>query len=235
MKENQFNEISLSLEDTLISSNITSITTELAETSLDQLLDDGLLKNIPIISILVGLGKTAFNIHNRLFAKKIIYFLSQINNIPQKEREEVIKQIDISGKFRIKVGEKLLYIIDKSDDYKSAEIIAKLFAAFLKKEITYSEFLKASTIVNNIFIQDLVRFVENTDDNYSSSIEDISELLNTGLFNLGMNEVDISVSDQEDYKSREKYQTTVDGGTLRADISDIGKIIKKVLKGQLQN
>lgn len=233
MDKEPFNEVSSSLEETLINSDLTSVTIELAEVSLDQLLNDGLLKDIPILSTLVGVGKTAQNVRNHLFLKKMIYFISQVSTIPQKEREEVINEIDQSQKFRIKVGEKLLYIIDRSEDYKSAEVIAKLFSAFLKRKITYPQFLKTSAIVNGVFFDDLKSFV-NQEKRYTNySLEEIGDLINSGLYDIEVEQISIDVEDQDDHKSNRKYKTYVDGGTLRANISSIGILMQDILKNQL--
>jgi hypothetical protein len=66
----------------------------------------------------IGLGKTAMGIKESLFLKKIIYFISELENISATKRHEMFEKIDNSRKFRTKVGEKLLYIIDKCDDHE---------------------------------------------------------------------------------------------------------------------
>jgi hypothetical protein len=235
MEEKPLNLVSQSLEETLVNSDLTNIGIELAEIPLDKLLDEGLLKDIPIISTIIGIGKTAQSIKNLLFLKKIIYFMSEVGNIPQKEREDVINEIDKSRKFSVRVGEKLLYIIDKSEDHKSAQIVAKLFSAFLKRKITYSQFLKSSMIVNNVFIDDLKRFVNSSRD-FHYRIEDVSDLVGSGLFDIEAEPIDVNVEDQDDYhKSRtsEKYKANVEGGDLKANVSIIGRIIKDVLKNEI--
>ena len=47
----------------------------------------------------------------------------EIKNISATKRRDMINKIDNSGKFRTKVGEKLLYIIDKCEDHEKSQII----------------------------------------------------------------------------------------------------------------
>lgn len=123
--------LATSLTDTLKNSDLQGVTTEWSEVFLDTLLEDGILKDIPIISSIIGIGKTGMKISEMLFMKKLLYFITQVNEIPAHEREKVISEIDNSKSYRIKVGEKLLYIINECDDHEKSEIMGKLSIAVL--------------------------------------------------------------------------------------------------------
>lgn len=127
--------LSNSLEQTLKDSDLQNVTISLAEVFTDSLLEDGTAKDIPIIGTVIGLGKTAIGIKESLFLKKVIYFISELKNVSAAKRHSMIEKIDASGKFRTKVGEKLLYIIDKCEDHEKSQIIARLFSAFLLENI----------------------------------------------------------------------------------------------------
>jgi hypothetical protein len=114
----ELNEYSNSLEETLKDSDLQNVSTGLAEVVLDSLIDDGIAKDIPIISTVVGLGKVALGIKERLFLKKIIYSISELKSIPPKKRKYFVDKINSSGKFRAGVGEKLLFIIDRCEDHE---------------------------------------------------------------------------------------------------------------------
>jgi len=42
-----------------------SATLDIGEVGIDSLLDDGIFKDIPIVNLVMGIGKTAQNIHER--------------------------------------------------------------------------------------------------------------------------------------------------------------------------
>lgn len=227
---NEIKRLSNSFEETLKDSDLQNITTDLAETFSDVLLEDGILKDIPIIGTIIGLTKAAISLNDRLLIKKLIYFISEFNDTDKEKRKKLILEIDKSEKEKIKVGEKLLYIIDKSEDHITAKYIAILFKAFLNEKLTYSEFLRCSTIIQKLFIQDLEYFIE-TDikdiTNYQKGITDIHySLITTGI--CATDNEQISIRDQEDYKMTNKY--VVEGGNLIIYLTDIGEKLKETLK-----
>lgn len=231
---NELNKLSNSLNKTLRDSDLQNVTTNLAETISDSLLNDGILKDVPIIGTIVGLTKTAINLNDRLFLKKIIHFITEIKDVEPHKRKKLIADIEKSEKIKIKVGEKLLYIIDKCDDHISAKYVAKLFNAFLKEEIKYSDFLRGTVIIQKTFIDDLEYFIdtktedlEKTITQYDDTITDIeNSLINSGL--CGMLTDQVSIRDQDDWKMSDKY--IVEGGGLVIYLTDIGHLIKKILK-----
>jgi hypothetical protein len=230
--------LSKSFENTLKDSNLQNVSISLAEVLADSLMEDGVAKQIPIIGTIVGLGKTAIGIKESLFLKKIIYFISEINDISAVKRHEMIDKINESGKFRTKVGEKLLYIIDKCDDHEESQIIACLFSAFLSECISYDEFLRASHVVSQIILEDLKWFVkagwEETDEwkeryglrDDCLTVLEAGNIASTGLVQIVSPE--ITVRDQDDRKMAEPY--IVEGTEFTVEISDIGKMISEILK-----
>ncbi|URW79091.1 hypothetical protein [Xiashengella succiniciproducens] len=224
---NGIKKISNSFGQTLKDSNLQNVSIGIAETLSDSMLEDGLLKDIPVIGTIVGLGKTSIKITDLLFLKKVISFLSELENVSIKDRKKMIDKIDSSEKFRIKVGEKLLYIIDKCDDHENAQYVSKLFAGYLEREIDYPDFLRGAKVIERIYIGDLVDFIK--DDRTVLEPNEIGDYEGTGLYETYTEEV--SVRDQDDWKASDKY--IVEGGETRAYITDIGDKIRKVLKKRL--
>lgn len=236
----ELDALSNSLELTLKDSDLQNVTISLAEVFADSLMTDGIAKDIPIIGTVVGLGKTAVGIKEALFLKKVIYFISELKNISSARRHEMIDKIDKSGKFRTKVGEKLLYIIDKCDDHEKSQVIARLFSAFLSGTISYDEFLRASHIVDQLIIADLKWFIENGWENEESwkysdhsnyengylKIDEVGNLATSGLVEIVSPE--IMIRDQDDWKMTDKY--IVEGSELSVRITDIGQKISEILK-----
>lgn len=234
---NEIKKLSNSLEQTLKDADLHNVTIDLAETFSDNLLNDGLLKDIPILGTILGLTKTAISLNDRLLIKKLIYFISELKDIDQSRREKLISEIDKSETQKIKVGEKLLYIIDKSDDHCTAKYIAVLFKAFLNEEINYSQFLRCSSIIQKLLIQDLEQFI-NTDikdietniTQYDKGISDFHySLITSGV--CATETERMSVRDQDDYKMSDKY--VVEGGDLIIYFTEIGHTLKKVFKAKI--
>ncbi len=232
----EIKDLSNAFSETIKDTNLKDITVDISEILVDNLLDDGILKDIPIIGTILKLGKFSLNVKDHLFIKKIIYFISELREISPKKRSEIISKIDDSTEFRIKIGEKLLYIIDKCEDHTESEYIAKFFKAFLNEQLTYSEFLRCSSILQNIFIEDFEYFIhhkipekryfhgDNGWNEYPNEID--MNLINAGLLIREIGE--INIRDQDDWKSSEKY--IVEGGKEIVFVTEIGDKIRAIFK-----
>jgi hypothetical protein len=198
----------------------------LAETLTDAVMEEGLARDIPIVGTVVGLAKTGVQIKDRLFLKKIIVFLAELREIPTNKREEMISRIDKSGKYRIKIGEKLLYILDKCEDHQKAQLIAVLFKAFIEEEIDYSEYLKATKVIENAIFEDLEWFIQH--DWEELSIEEAAEYINWGLFEIVP--ISLKIKEKREMTWTEGAEYEIEGGNLKAGITMIGEKIRKILK-----
>lgn len=205
----------LGLECTLKNSDLTGITKDFLEIGVDSVLNDGLLKDIPIINTVQSIAKLGLNIRDRLFLKKIIHFLYNAKDISADLRKETIDKINNSKKYKTAVGEKLLFIIDRADEIEKAEYNARLFSYLLKGTIDYDDFIRASEAINKASIPDLKWFFELTHHNYYDSKETV------GLFNAGILQFQMQLKQEKILDS-----TLVN---LEFDISEIGIILLRHL------
>ena len=102
------------------------MTIDYAEVFTDSVLKDGILKDIPIVNSIVGVGKIGFAINDYLFLKKILSFLVNIKDVHQSQREKLLLKIENSEKYQKNVGEAILLIINKIDDLEKPKIIGKI-------------------------------------------------------------------------------------------------------------
>ncbi|MFV0221812.1 hypothetical protein OBJ96_08865, partial [Empedobacter falsenii] len=92
-----------------------TVTKDLTEVVIDSNIAEGLLKDVPLLSTIIGTFNTVTNIKDKLFLKKILTFLYELKSISENKIEEQINKIEEDLKYRTKVGEKLLFIIDKCE------------------------------------------------------------------------------------------------------------------------
>ena len=67
-----------------------SVLGDLGEVVIDAVMDDGVLRDVPILSTVVGIGKCIRNVSDVLFAKKLIVFLYGLKDADAQQREEAI-------------------------------------------------------------------------------------------------------------------------------------------------
>jgi hypothetical protein len=222
-----------SFNTTLIDSNLENLGIDISELAIDSVLQDGLLRDIPIVGTIINLSKFGANVHDRLFLKKLLSFLNKLESIPSDKRKELIENIENSKKYRMKVGEKLLYIIDSCEDYEISELVGFLFKAFTEEKITYDDFLKGASVLKKLNMSDFKWFIKER-KSYYFDLDDVGDLLSSGLFELHYEQLDVQVRDQDDYKVlrdspyASKYKTEVDGGGVSVHLSRAGEIILEI-------
>ena len=221
-------KLSNALSQTLRDSDLHGVCTNVGEAFLDTLFQEGVVKDVPILGTLYKLCKTGLNISDRLFTTKLVHFLAEIANVPAADRAKEISKIESSGKYQLKVGEKLLYILEKADDHEIARITAFLFGAFLSGQLDYDDFLRGSRAVQGLVPSDLKQFVKDERDRWSIHDPTAEVLQGAGL--LEFDELEIRVEDEWDRKVERKYH--VEGGELSVSVSRMGKKVRDVLRSR---
>ena len=212
------------LKETLVESDLSSIVIDGAEITIDQFLSNGIIKEIPIINTLVSIVKGTQSVGNYLFLKKMVSFLNEVKDIPIEKRRCVIQKIEESKKYRNKVGEQLLFILDPCEDNIKAENIAYWFKAFINQQINYSEFLQGASAINKITTEDFYAFItENVEFFYDNSI-----YIGAGLTFMSMEDVSVENIESGDWDENPKLQ--VFGGELEVELTNIGHKIREVFK-----
>ena len=175
--------IESSLVTTIVNSQIKDIGIDILEISLDSVLDEGVLKEIPIIGSLAKLYSVGSTIQGKIFEKKILKFLYETDKISDEKKAKFQAEIEQNPNYRNQIGEKLLIIIDKIDDNDKSTIIGKLFRKYIEEEIDLDVFQRlASTIVNS-FLPDLKILYKYKEKPQWRSFTSTS-LQNVGLTNL---------------------------------------------------
>lgn len=160
MEENTKNLIENQFELSIVNKSISVINDDIIEYGIDEMISDDVLKGIPIVDFFNAIYKVGKSINNAIFTKKILKFLYELKRIDTLKRQEIISKINNDKKYSRKVGETLIMIIDKIDDLIKPHIIGKLFNATIREKITYEKFLYLSHIVNNTYIDHLLKLKE---------------------------------------------------------------------------
>lgn len=126
------------------------------EIGIDSFINDGILKDIPIVNTIVAVLKAGKNIHDRNLLKQTLTFIDEFNknNISEELFNSYKNQIENdSRKCEEELGRVLLLLNNFIDKEKSI-MLSKLYKAYVKQEITWNEFCEYSEIINRLFIQD---------------------------------------------------------------------------------
>lgn len=160
-------------ETTLFDSTLSDACVDIAELGIDSLLDDGVFKSIPIVSTLVGFGKTAQNIHDRNLLKQTIKFINTFNekSISSKKVEKYKKRLDSNSKYAEEELGRVIILLNSNVDLKKSELLAKFYRSYVNEDIDWSIFCELSDIISRLFISDLHLLF----DVYKKKISDTSQ------------------------------------------------------------
>ncbi|HEX8577704.1 MAG TPA: hypothetical protein VF677_15565 [Flavobacterium sp.] len=202
------------------SKEITSITRDLTEVAIDLMLENGILKDLPIVGTLYNVYNFSQNVSNAFFAKKILKFLLELNDIPESERLEFIQKLE-SGEETQKVGEKLLVVLNKFDDVDKATILGRIFKITISEEIELSTFTRLAYMIDKVYLQDLKELKNKFVDNLSSDTR--HNLSQVGILNQTLKDN----REHEEYVFRNTGKREFYPPKFEYEISDYGEILIK--------
>lgn len=134
-----------------------STTLELCEVGIDSLLDDGIFKDIPIVSLVMGIGKTAQNIQERNLLYQTLNFIKSFNekSIDEKKLKKYKEKIDKSSKIAEKELGRVLIILNSNVEVKKSQMLGKVFRAYVDEMIDWNQFCDLSEAISRLFISDI--------------------------------------------------------------------------------
>lgn len=118
---------------------------------------------IPILRTLYALAKAVGNISNRLLTKKIVRFLTQLQDVDLQQREAFLARLE--GSEREEIIENLLLVLEKHETLRKSDIQGRLFAAWIRDKLSQREYLDlthATSMINVESLEDLMAIYAGT-------------------------------------------------------------------------
>ncbi|TDO26249.1 hypothetical protein [Sediminibacterium goheungense] len=129
---------------------------DLADKGFNQFIKSkSILEEIPFVRSLFAIGRSTMAIRDFLLIKKLIHFLKAINTISDDDKTEIWWDLEYDYDKRKVIGEHLLTLLDRVESTEKADYLGRLMKAYILKKIKYSELLRLTLIVTNLFTEDL--------------------------------------------------------------------------------
>ena len=157
MEEN--NSLATSMQQTIEYSNLEFVS-DIGGLMIDAALNDVVLKEVPILGTIVGVGKCIKNIYDILFAKKLIAFLVPIKDVPSEKRIKAIKKWEQDENFRGTVGDTLLGMVERCDDTVKANWLSILFYELVLKRNYSRLFMRSEKTLSSLSVMDVQAFLK---------------------------------------------------------------------------
>ena len=181
----------VSLMSTIAESDLSAVAIEIGEVALDGILADGFLREVPVVSSLVGLTRAGVQIANYLLIRKILRFLYHLEDIPAEKRTQFVDQLRRSGTLK-QVGEQLLLLLHRLDDMQKPELVGRVFRAYLEGRIDHRTYHRLCIAVDRISLQSvpgLIDFYQSADElahgTFKPDDGTIQDLVICGLVDIG--------------------------------------------------
>jgi hypothetical protein len=158
--------LGLNLIDEVASANLLDMTTDVTEVLLDSITDIGtVLEAFPVLGIGVKAVRAGFSIRDRTFLSKLGLFLLELKKVSTEERYQFVRKFDGDPAFKKRVGEQLILLLDRCDDFQKATVLGQLFRAYLVGRADYNLFRRLAGIIDRAYLPDislLNRFKDDT-------------------------------------------------------------------------
>ncbi len=148
-------EIGGSLVTTLAESDLASVLKDVGELTLDSVLEEGVLKDLPVVATLTGIWKTGRSIRDLLFLKKLVRFLNELKDISLGDRTEMIKRLEEDECFTQRVGESVILLLERLDHLDKPTLVGRAFRAYCVGSIDAEQLQRMNQVLDRAFMPDL--------------------------------------------------------------------------------
>lgn len=164
------------------------------EIGIDSFVEEGILKEIPIVKSIVSVLKIGKNVHDRNLLRQTLTFIKEFNsgNISKDKLVEYKSTIENNPKKCEEELGRVLILLNNYIDTEKSIMLASLYRAYINKIINWNEFCEFSEIINRLFIQDIqiLKGIKDRNIDIMNNHEDefrIERLYSLGLIGLSFN------------------------------------------------
>ena len=128
----------------------------IAEVGIDSIMSDGLLKDIPIVNLLLNASRTFKAIHERNLLKNTALFLDAVNSqkIDDKKVQAYKKKLLNEKTAERELG-RVIVLLDQYVDNIKAQMLGRLFCQYIDRDYSWDKFCELSDILNRLFLDDM--------------------------------------------------------------------------------
>jgi hypothetical protein len=205
---------------TIFDNSIKELSKDYLEFGVDTLIDNELVRSIPLIKVLDGFYKFSKSVEAFYLKKKIVRFLFQIKDVTEEEKTKAMKKLEKNPEYRKDFVGNLILILDRFETINKSDLLGKAFKMYLQEQISYEDFLRVSHIIDKSFFFDLLKLISLKN---KIEIDKISweNLFSVGLLSLKPHDVKAGMTGMEFMKNLNEIDYF---------INDTGKLIIKVLE-----
>lgn len=143
------------LLETFRSKDLQEVAAGAVEAAIDDQMDEGILKEIPVLGSLISLCKAGISIRDRIFARKVECFINSVSGLSWSERSRVFDELGSTPELQERAALAILDILERCDPIDKPRLIGNLFVAMARGSIAGKDLLRLSTMITGVFPDDL--------------------------------------------------------------------------------
>lgn len=141
-------------------SNMGSSLIDIAEASIDSIMEDGILKDIPVLGAIVGLCKAGTSIRERNLIRQTAVFISSFNNcaITDEELHSYREKLEKDNKRAEKELGRVILLLDRMIEEIQSKMLGAFYRNYVKGGISWDTFCELSEANERMFFSDYAMF-----------------------------------------------------------------------------
>lgn len=136
--------------------NFHDIFKEFIENEMDDIISNKTLRNIPVFNLVESVIQTGSALWRTNLLKQTAAFISEFNShkIDQEPLEKYRESIK-NDKNKKEELERVMLILNRNIDIEKSKILARIFCAYINREIEWELFCEFADITERLFLSDL--------------------------------------------------------------------------------
>lgn len=149
--ENNKLDLSKAIHDGL-AEPIMDVLQDIAESGIDDIIDNPSLREIPIVKSLIGIVKGGLAIREIYFVKKLSSFFSAFHkgDLDEEKRQLFLKKMKTDKDYCKSVINHVIVLNDRFINEKKSIVLANLLRAHINNCYDYNEFLNLSELLDSV-------------------------------------------------------------------------------------
>lgn len=137
-----------------VRSSITDLATSFGEVAVDAMMEQGVLRDIPILGSAVGIARASRGVRDALFLTKLQGVIENFEGLSDADKQEMRTRLERDEE-RERIGQQLVFVLERADDLNKAKLIGKCLKVYLEGKIDSDMLLRFWHAIDRCFLNDL--------------------------------------------------------------------------------
>ena len=160
---------------------------------MDGLVSSDIASHIPGVKHVIAFARALNAVRDRLLMVKLARFFKVLSDVPLAERLVLSQSLEADPKYRRKVGEHILELLDRIDSERKPAMCGHVFAAYARNEIDPTLLLRLLSAIERVPIYEIDSVRELVEAGPGTVWASVDRETKTALANAGLLDAEFSL------------------------------------------